>query len=74
MNLAFTTFEVAAIVLAVWIASSIVFDGESNWLEGAYLLVVYGMLAVAFYFFGFCLRFRLQRQRPTAPIRPAPRR
>ena len=47
---------------------------ESNWLEGAYLLVVYGMLAVAFYFFGFCLRFRLQRQRPTAPIRPAPRR
>jgi Ca2+:H+ antiporter len=51
MDLAFTTFEVAAVVLAVWIASSIVFDGESNWLEGAYLLVVYGMLAVAFYFF-----------------------
>lgn len=51
MDLAFTTFEVAAVVLAVWIASSIVFDGESNWLEGAYLLVVYGMLSVAFYFF-----------------------
>ncbi|MEO8090581.1 MAG: calcium/proton exchanger [Gemmatimonadales bacterium] len=51
MDLAFTSFEVAAVVLAVWIASSIVFDGESNWLEGAYLLVVYGMLAVAFYFF-----------------------
>ena len=51
MDLAFTSFEVAAVVLAVWIASSIVFDGESNWLEGAYLLVVYGLLAVAFYFF-----------------------
>ncbi|HEV8177598.1 MAG TPA: calcium/proton exchanger [Gemmatimonadales bacterium] len=51
MDLAFTRFEVAAVVLAVWIASSIVFDGESNWLEGAYLLVVYGILAVAFYFF-----------------------
>jgi Ca2+:H+ antiporter len=51
MDLAFTTFEVVAVVLAVWIASSIVLDAESNWLEGAYLLVVYGMLMVAFYFF-----------------------
>jgi Ca2+:H+ antiporter len=51
MDLAFTTFEVVAVVLAVWIASSIVLDAESNWLEGAYLLVLYGMLIVAFYFF-----------------------
>ena len=51
MDLAFTTFEVAAVALAVWMASSIVVDAESNWLEGAYLLVVYGMLGVAFYFF-----------------------
>ena len=51
MDLAFTTFEVAAVVLAVWIASSIVLDGESNWLEGAYLLLMYGILAVTFYFF-----------------------
>ena len=51
MDLAFTTFEVAAVALAVWIASSIVLDAESNWLEGAYLLIVYAMLGVAFYFF-----------------------
>ncbi len=51
MDLAFTMFEVAAVAVAVWIASSIVVDAESNWLEGAYLLVVYGMLAVAFFFF-----------------------
>jgi Ca2+:H+ antiporter len=51
MDLAFTAFEVVAVVLAVWIASTIVLDAESNWLEGAYLLVVYAMLAVTFYFF-----------------------
>ena len=51
MDLAFSTFEVAGVALAVWIASVIVHDGESNWLEGAFLLVVYAVLAVAFYFF-----------------------
>lgn len=51
MDLAFTTLEVVAVTVAAWIASSIVLDGESNWLEGAYLLVLYGILAVAFYFF-----------------------
>lgn len=51
MDLAFTTFEVAAVTLAVWIASSIVLDAESTWLEGAQLLVVYAMLGVAFYFY-----------------------
>ncbi len=51
MDLAFTTFEVVAVTLAAWIASAIVLDGESNWLEGAYLLILYGILGVAFYFF-----------------------
>ncbi len=51
MDLAFGAFEVAAVALAVGIATVIVLDAESNWLEGALLLVVYGVLAVAFYFF-----------------------
>lgn len=51
MDLAFSTFEVAGVALAVWIASVVVQDGESNWLEGAFLLLVYAVLAVAFYFF-----------------------
>jgi Ca2+:H+ antiporter len=51
MDLAFTTFEVASVALAVWIGSAIVFDAESNWLEGALLLAVYTILAVAFFFF-----------------------
>ncbi|HEX6535634.1 MAG TPA: calcium/proton exchanger [Gemmatimonadaceae bacterium] len=51
MDLAFTTFEVASVALAVWIAAVIAFDAESNWLEGALLLIVYAILAVAFFFF-----------------------
>jgi Ca2+:H+ antiporter len=51
MDLAFTTFEVIAVALAVAIGASAVRDAESHWLEGAFLLLVYGMLGVAFYFY-----------------------
>jgi Ca2+:H+ antiporter len=51
MDLAFNLFEVASVALAVAVATSVVRDAESHWLEGAFLLLVYGMLAVAFYFF-----------------------
>lgn len=51
MDLAFSTFEVAAVIVGVAVAASVVRDAESHWLEGAFLLLVYGMLAVAFYFY-----------------------
>lgn len=51
MDLAFSPFEVVSIALAVAVAASVVRDAESNWLEGAFLLLVYGMLAVAFFYF-----------------------
>jgi Ca2+:H+ antiporter len=51
MDLAFTAFEVVAVALAVTVANTVVRDAESNWLEGAFLLLVYGMLAVAFFFY-----------------------
>lgn len=51
MDLAFTTFEVVSVALAVGVATSVVRDAESHWLEGAFLLLVYGMLGVAFYYF-----------------------
>jgi Ca2+:H+ antiporter len=51
MDLAFSAFEVVAVALAVSVANTVVRDAESNWLEGAFLLLVYGMLAVAFFFF-----------------------
>lgn len=48
--LVFTSFELVAIVLAALIAAFIAQDGESNWLEGAMLLVLYIIIAVAFFF------------------------
>jgi Ca2+:H+ antiporter len=51
MDLAFTRLEVASIGLSVAIAFTVVRDAESNWLEGAFLLIVYAMLGVAFYFY-----------------------
>jgi Ca2+:H+ antiporter len=51
IDLAFSTFEVMSVVLAVAVATAVVRDAESNWLEGAFLLLVYGMLGVAFFFY-----------------------
>jgi len=49
MNLVFAPLEVAAVVAAVGISALIALDGESNWLEGALLTIVYLILAAAFF-------------------------
>jgi Ca2+:H+ antiporter len=48
--LVFNSFELVALVAASLIAAFIALDGESNWFEGAMLLAVYLILAIAFYF------------------------
>jgi Ca2+:H+ antiporter len=50
LKLEFTSFELAAVAAASAIAAFVSLDGESNWLEGAMLLVVYVILALAFFF------------------------
>lgn len=50
MNLEFSAFELLAVGIAVLITNSISGDGESNWLEGAMLLVTYAAIGAAFYF------------------------
>ncbi|MEP7029029.1 MAG: calcium/proton exchanger [Candidatus Eisenbacteria bacterium] len=50
LTLVFTPFEVIAVAASALIAALIAIDGESNWLEGAQLVAVYLMLAVAFFF------------------------
>lgn len=50
MDLIFNSFELASLGFAVLIASLIALDGESNWLEGAQLLAVYTIIALAFFF------------------------
>ena len=50
MTLVFNAFEIVAVALSVLIVEIISSDGETNWFEGAQLLALYLMLAVAFYF------------------------
>ncbi len=52
MDLAFTRFEVIALGLAVIALALIALDGETNWLEGAFLLAVYAVLGMGFFFIG----------------------
>ena len=50
MTLVFNGFEIAGVFLSVTIVAMISADGETNWFEGAQLLAVYAIVAVAFYF------------------------
>jgi Ca2+:H+ antiporter len=50
LTLVFNQFELIALGGAVLIAALIALDGESNWLEGAQLLVVYVIIGMAFFF------------------------
>lgn len=50
MDLRFTTLEVVAVGISVWIMSIVGQDGESNWMEGVLLLAVYLILGMAFWF------------------------
>lgn len=52
MTLVFNVYELAALIGAALIAVLISVDGESNWLEGAQLVALYGMLGIAFFFTG----------------------
>jgi Ca2+:H+ antiporter len=47
--LVFTPYELIALAIASVIAALVAQDGESNWLEGAMLLVVYVVFALAFF-------------------------
>jgi Ca2+:H+ antiporter len=49
LQLIFNEFELLALIVGVLITALISMDGESNWLEGAELLAVYLILALAFF-------------------------
>jgi Ca2+:H+ antiporter len=51
MDLVFTPLEIAAVAAAVGISALIAIDGETNWLEGSLLVLVYLILAVSFFEF-----------------------
>lgn len=49
LDLHFSLLEVVAVTIAVAVMSLVSQDGETHWLEGALLLAVYFILALAFY-------------------------
>jgi Ca2+:H+ antiporter len=49
MDLIFQPLEIAAVAVAVGISALVALDGESNWLEGALLMLVYLILAISFF-------------------------
>lgn len=50
MTLNFEIFELVAIALSAAVLSAVVSDGQSNWYEGSILVLVYAIMAVAFFF------------------------
>ena len=48
MDLVFSPLELIAIVLAVYVTRNLIYDGESNWLEGLILVGVYFLFGIAF--------------------------
>lgn len=50
LTLVFDQFELIALAGAAFISALVALDGESNWMEGAQLLIVYIILALAFFF------------------------
>ncbi len=50
LTLVFHPFELAALAAAAVVASLIAADGRTNWMEGAQLLGVYLIIALAFFF------------------------
>lgn len=49
IDLHFTLFEVVAVTMAIGVLSLVSQDGECHWMEGALLLAVYVIIALAFY-------------------------
>jgi Ca2+:H+ antiporter len=50
MALVFNGYELVALLLAAWISTTLIADGESTWFEGVQLLGVYVLLGVVFYY------------------------
>jgi Ca2+:H+ antiporter len=50
MALVFNGYEIAALILAGLISTTLIADGESTWFEGVQLLAVYALLGLVFYY------------------------
>ncbi|KAK7426557.1 hypothetical protein QQZ08_006887 [Neonectria magnoliae] len=51
MDLNFEIFMIALLVLSILVVGNFLRDGESNWLEGALLVVIYAIIAIACWYY-----------------------
>lgn len=51
MDLNFEIFMIGLLVLSILVVGNFLRDGESNWLEGALLVIVYGIIAIACWYY-----------------------
>ncbi|GJC84527.1 vacuolar cation/proton exchanger 2 [Colletotrichum liriopes] len=51
MDLNFEIFMIALLVLSILVVGNFLRDGESNWLEGALLVIVYAIIAIACWYY-----------------------
>ena len=51
MSLNFHTFESIMIFMSVYLPGLVLEDGESNWLEGALLIALYLIMAIAYFYY-----------------------
>jgi Ca2+:H+ antiporter len=49
MAMVFNVYELAALLAAGLVATSLVSDGESTWFEGLQLIAVYAVIGIVFY-------------------------
>jgi Ca2+:H+ antiporter len=50
LTLVFNRFELTALLAGVFVGVLLAVDGESNWLEGAELVILYAIVGIAFFF------------------------
>jgi Ca2+:H+ antiporter len=51
VDLVFTSVELVAVIMAITLTTQVAGDGESNWLEGVQLVVVYVLIAIMVFYF-----------------------
>jgi Ca2+:H+ antiporter len=73
MDLMFSAMEVVAVMLAVGIVVVLGMDGKSNWFEGALLLAVYAVLAIAFFYLPANAGDSIAAHNPATTILTAPK-
>ncbi|KEY67888.1 hypothetical protein S7711_02099 [Stachybotrys chartarum IBT 7711] len=51
LDLNFEIFMIALLVLSILVVGNFLRDGESNWLEGALLVIIYAIIAIASFYY-----------------------